>query len=160
MWWRAERGGKLWEKTKGDVAKKTFHDLVTSGSAQGVIAFIDGEPVGWCSLGLRSEFPRLERVRAYQRTDTSGIWSINCFFIHKDFRGQGVSRELLKAALQICRKNGAKIVEGYPVTTTRDGKQLAAAFSWTGPLKIFEEQGFKVVQANPTTKPLVRFSFS
>jgi hypothetical protein len=35
---------------------------------------------------------------------------------------------------------------------------MAAAFAWTGPLKIFKEEGFKVIQANPPTKPVVRRS--
>lgn len=156
MWWRVERGGKLWEKTKGAPAKRTFHKLVASGRARGVLAFVEGEPVGWCSLGPRAEFPRLERVRAYRRTDSKKVWCINCFFIPRQFRGKGVARALLRGALNVCKRNGAEIVEGYPVTTSRDGKQLAAAFSWTGPLKVFEEQGFEVVQATPPTKPLVR----
>lgn len=156
MWWRVERGGRLWENTKGAPAKRTFQRLVTSGRARGVLAFVDGEPVGWCSLGPRAEFPRLERLRAYRRTDADDVWSINCFFIARQFRGKGVARALLGAAVRACRQYGARVAEGYPVTTSRDGKQLAAAFSWTGPLKVFEEQGFVVVQATPPTKPLVR----
>jgi len=156
MWWRVERGGKLWEKTKGAPAKRTFRRLVTSGRARGVLAFIAGKPVGWCSLGPRTDFPRLERVRAYQRPDVDGVWSINCFFIARKFCGQGVARALLKAAVRACRRQGATVLEGYPVTSARDGKRLAAVFSWTGPLKVFEQQGFEVVQATPPTKPLVR----
>jgi GNAT superfamily N-acetyltransferase len=156
MWWRVERGGKLWESTKGKPAKRTFRELVVTGRARGIVAFAAGEPVGWCSFGPRADFPRLDRVRAYRRPDTDGVWSINCFFIPRPFRGKGVARALLKAAVQACTHHGAQVIEGYPVITSREGKQLAAAFSWTGPLKIFEEQGFEVVQATPPTKPLVR----
>jgi GNAT superfamily N-acetyltransferase len=155
MWWRVERGGRLWEETKGAVAKRSFRQLVESGRARGVLAFIDGEPVGWCALGPRPDFPRLETVRAYRRDDAANVWSINCFFIPREFRGQGVARALLKAAVSACRKHGAKVVEGYPVTS-----QMAAAFSWTGPLKIFEEAGFDVVQATSKAKPLVRRSLA
>jgi GNAT superfamily N-acetyltransferase len=156
MWWRVERGGKLWEETRGVPAKRAFKQLVVSGQAKGVLAFVDGEPVGWCSLGPRAHFPRLERVRAYRRSGATGVWSINCFFIARHLRGKGVARTLLKAAVRACKQHGAEIIEAYPVTTTREGKRLADAFSWTGPLKIFEEQGFTVVQADPPTKPLAQ----
>jgi GNAT superfamily N-acetyltransferase len=88
------------------------------------------------------------------------VWSINCFFIARDYRGRGVARQLLLAAIKACRRHGAQLLEGYPVTATKDGKRLAAVFSWTGPLGIFVEQGFEVVQADPPTKPLVRLRLS
>jgi len=156
MWWRVERGGKLWEDTKGEKAKRIFKRLVTTGQAHGILAFAGEEPVGWCSFGPRTDFPRMERMRAYRPPDAAEVWSINCFFISRAWRGQGVARELLAAAVRACRRHSVKILEGYPVTPTKAGKQLPAAFSWMGPFNIFEEQGFQVVQADPPSKPLVR----
>ncbi len=156
MWWRVERGGKLWAETRGAPARRRFKKLVESGAARGVVAFDGERPVGWCSLGPRGEFPRLERVKAYRRDDAAEVWSVNCFFIARSHRGRGVARALLRKAIAACRRRGAKMVEGYPVTATRDGGRLAAAFSWTGPITIFEEAGFEVVQADPPHKPLVR----
>jgi GNAT superfamily N-acetyltransferase len=158
MWWRVPRGGKLWEQIRGPRAKRQLRRLVQSGRALGVLAYAGREPVGWCSLGPRTDFPRLERVRAYRRSDAAAVWSINCFFIRPGFRGQGVARALLAAALRECRRRGARLAEGYPVTPTKGGGRLAAAFSWTGPLGIFLEQGFTVVQATPPSRPLVRLS--
>ncbi len=63
---------------------------------------------------------------------------------------------LLDAAVTAVKKQVVKVIEAYPVTTTREGKKLAAAFSWTGPFKIFEEKDFKVVQRLVPEKPLVR----
>lgn len=160
MWWRVERGGKLWDETRGPKAKRMFKKLVTAGGARGILAFDSAVPVGWCAYGPRTEFPRLNRVKAYQRDDQAEVWSINCFYIARSHRGQGVARALLQAAVKACRAHGAKIVEGYPVTTTKDGRPLAAAFAWTGPQKIFDEEGFEVVQATPPTKPLVRLKLS
>jgi GNAT superfamily N-acetyltransferase len=156
MWWRVERGGKLWEETKGRRAKARMKKLVAAGEAQGILAF-DGEtPVGWCSFGPRAAFPRLETVKAYRRDDTEGVWCVNCFFITRSHRGRGVARGLLGAALAAMRRLGVGIVEGYPVTTTRDGRKLAAAFAWTGPERIFAEAGFEEVQRMAPTKPLLR----
>ncbi|MFO0984861.1 MAG: GNAT family N-acetyltransferase [Planctomycetota bacterium] len=156
MWWRVPRGGKLWQATQGMPAKRSLARLVASGQARAMLAFAGELPIGWCAYGPRDEFPRLDRVRAYQRPDAAPVWSIPCFFIPARHRRRGVARRLLAAVVNECRAAGARTLEAYPVTTTRDGRLLAAAFAFTGPLKIFVEQGFRVVRAEPKTKPLVR----
>ncbi len=154
MWWRVERGGALWDRTRGAPAKRAFKKLVASGRAHGVLAFIGDAPVGWCAFGPREDFPRVSTVRAYKDTETPpGLWSINCFYIDKDHRGRGVARALLAAALAACKRHGAAVVEGYPVDAA---KKLGAAFAWTGPRSIFDERGFTAVPTPPTAKPLVR----
>jgi GNAT superfamily N-acetyltransferase len=156
MWWRVARGGALWEATKGERAKSQFRALVDAGRARGLLAFQGSEPVGWCTFGPRREFPRLDRVRAYQRAVVEQVWSIPCFYVARQARGRGVAHRLLSAAVAACRRAGADIVEGYPVTLTRKGKRLPPAFSHTGPLILFKQEGFEVVQALSPSKPLVR----
>lgn len=160
MAWRVPRGGKTWEAMKGEPARCAMKKLVETGGAHGVLAFKGKTPVAWCSLGPRNHFPRLERVRAYRRRDTEGVWSINCFFISREQRGQGLSQLLLAKAVEVCRHHGARVVEGYPVTLTRAGARLPAAFAWTGPLPIFERLGFATIQAEPPSKPLVRLNLT
>jgi GNAT superfamily N-acetyltransferase len=158
MAWRVPRGGKTWEETKGERARLAMKELVESGRAQGVLAFEDDRAIGWCSIGPRSHFPRLERVKAYRRDDTDGVWSVNCFFIPRANRGKGLSRILLEAAVAASRVHGARALEGYPATLTKGGARLPAAFAWMGPLPIFERLGFSTVQATPPSKPLVRLA--
>jgi len=154
MWWRVERGGALWEKTRGAPAKRQLKKLVTSGAAHGVLAFVGDRPVGWCAFGPREDFPRVATVRAYKQTDTPhGLWSINCFYIDKHDRGRGVARALLAAAVSACKRHGARVIEGYPVDST---VKFGAVFAWTGPHNIFEERGFRQVPTPPTSKKLVR----
>jgi len=155
MYWRAENN-KAWNEIRGAHAKKEFKNLIQKGKAHGVLAFAADEPVGWCSFGPRRDFPNLERVRAYKRNDTKEVWSIVCFFIHRKWRRKGLSRGLLEAAVSAIKKSGVKTVEAYPTTTTKDGRRLSASMAWTGPLKIFEELGFKTVQATNPLRPLVR----
>jgi len=152
MWWRAE-SRKVWNQIRGAEAKKTFKSLVKNGVAHGILAFVADEPVGWCSFGPRRDFPSLERVRAYKHNDTKDVWSITCFFIHRKWRRKGLARGLLRAALEAMQKRGVKTVEAYPSTTTKDGRRLSSGLAWTGPVKIYEETGFKTVQ---TTNPLKR----
>lgn len=155
MWWRAERD-KSWNEIKGAPAKGMFKNLIQESKAHGMLAFAENEPVGWCSFGPRKDFPGLEKVRAYNRNDATDVWSINCFFIHRKWRGKGLVRGLLRATVEAMQKSGVKIIEGYPVTTTKDGRRLSAFLAYTGPLKIFEELGFKTVQSTNPLKPLVR----
>lgn len=140
MWWRVENR-KVWNNVKGVRAKEMFRNLIQKGKAHGVLAFAGDEPVGWCSFGPRADFPGLDRVQAYKRDDTGDVWSVTCFFINRRWRGKGLARGLLKAAVEAMRKHGVKIVEGYPITTTKDGRRLNAGLAWTGPTKIFEELG-------------------
>jgi GNAT superfamily N-acetyltransferase len=133
-----------------------FQGLVRKGKAQGVLAYADGYPVGWATFGPRTDFPRLEAAKAYAVQDFTEVWSLPCFFIPSGFRNKGIARGLLAAAIQSAKKRKAKILEGYPVPLTKAGKKLPAAWSWTGPLKIFEEAGFKIVQRQSYSRPLVR----
>ena len=157
MWWRVPRGGALWEKTKGAPARRAFRRLVAAGEAKGMLAFAGDEPVGWCAIGPRSDFPRVERVRALAGAGADGVWSINCFFIARGWRGRGAARALLAAAVRACARHGASVVEGYPVKPSPGGRPQPGAFVWTGPLNIFEERGFRAVrEGDQASKTLVR----
>ncbi len=67
-----------------------------------------------------------------------------CFFVHRRWRGRGVARALLAAAVVVIRERGGTIIEGYPVRPTKQGK-IPAAFAYTGVPSLFLEEGFKVV---------------
>ena len=81
----------------------------------GVITYRDGEPVGWCSIGPRSEIPRLDRSRLIRPVDDVPVWSIICVIVRSGHRGQGVTKPLLDGALAYAAANGAPAVEAYPV---------------------------------------------
>jgi GNAT superfamily N-acetyltransferase len=156
QWWRMPKGGKLWDETKGAKAKRMMKKLFMSNQITGLLIYDGDQPVGWCSYGPRTIYPRLNRIRAYVRDDIDGVWSINCFFIDRHYRRRGLARLMLQAALKFIRKKKVKIVEAYPVTLTKEGKQLPPAFSYTGPLKIFTDEGFDIIQRLSHSRPLVR----
>jgi GNAT superfamily N-acetyltransferase len=156
MWWRVPRGGALWRETAGAPAKRALRRLVSRGEARGILAFAGDDPVGWCAIGPRSDFPRVERVRALAGAGADGVWSINCFYIPRAWRGRGVASALLDAAIAACRRHGATIVEGYPVRPAADGKPTPGAFAWTGMLSMFEQRGFEPVREDKASKTLVR----
>jgi GNAT superfamily N-acetyltransferase len=152
MWWRVERGGPEWQRMKGSSARRAFHRLVTRGQARGVLAFAGDEPVGWCALGPRADFPRTERVRGVAGATTDGVWAVNCFYVARAWRGKGVAGALLDAAMRACKRHGAREIEGYPYRGTHPGSQ-----AWTGRLALFEARGFDQVRPDdPASKALVR----
>jgi GNAT superfamily N-acetyltransferase len=156
IFWRLPKGGKLWDETRGLKAKRMLHNLVKKGEAKSILAYADGVPAGWLTFGPRIDFPKLETAKAYKIDDADKVWSLPCFFIPPPYRNKGIGRGLLAAAVQAAKKQKAKILEGYPVPLTKEGKKLPATFSWTGPLKLFEEFGFKIIQRESYSRPLVR----
>ena len=99
--------------------------MVTRSQAatSGLVAYLDGEPVGWCAVEPRTAYPRLllkTRVpwegRAEDKTDDS-VWAVTCFVTRAGFRRRGISRALARAAVDFARERGARALEGYPMIT-------------------------------------------
>jgi len=95
-----------------------------SETTSGLVAYLDGEPVGWCAVERRVAFAGLARNnrvpwegRAEDKTDDS-VWAVTCLFTRAGFRKRGVSRALASAAVPFARERGARAIEGYPMTTT------------------------------------------
>ncbi len=154
--WRIPKGGKLWDEVKGKVAKSMMEELFKSGDITGLLAYDGKKAVAWCSYGPRENYSRINNMKAYGRNDTYGIWCINCFFIDKNYRRQGLARQMLDAAVKFITKREVKTIEAYPTPLTKAGKKLPAAFSFSGPLKMFEDAGFGIIQRDSHSRPLVR----
>ncbi|PTL77216.1 GNAT family N-acetyltransferase [Vitiosangium sp. GDMCC 1.1324] len=157
--WRLEKGERFSE-VKGAEAKRRMKALVESGEAQGLLAFVDGAPVGWLALGPRREFKKLDRAPSLKCDDADRVWSLPCFFVHKDWRGQGVASELLRAALEVLKKRGAEVVEAYPMKPSAASGRMPAASVYTGTVPLFLRQGFEVVAERPSGKQRVRRSLT
>ncbi len=151
MWWRMP--SKDFDKAPPAGKRSGLRELVRGRRTPGLLAYRDGDPVGWVSVAPREEFGRLERSPTLKRVDDKPVWSIVCFYIDRKHRGEGVARALLDAAVDHAAGRGAKIVEGYPVDqTVRD---YPAAEAYTGSLSLFESAGFKEV-ARQGKRPVVR----
>ena len=111
MFWRLEAGERF-DDVKGAAAKRRFKALVTSGRAQGFLAYEGDEPVGWLSTGRRREFSKLDRAPSLAVSDADDVHSLPCFFVKRGFRGRGVATALLEAAVRALRQQGAKVLEG------------------------------------------------
>ncbi len=137
MWWRITAR----EFSKGSAEnKKALKALVASGEVPGILAYAEGQPVGWCSVAPRERFGRLERSRVLKRVDDTPVWSVVCFFVAKTHRRRGMMVDLLQAAEEHARRNGAIAVEGYPVIPRRSN--LSGCDGFTGIASAFHKAGF------------------
>ena len=153
MYWRVRR--KLYEQNKGDGNKRAIKKIVTSGTIPGILAYKNSKPVGWCSVAPRDDFPVLENSRVLKRIDEKPVWSVVCFFVKKEFRGNGVSINLLEAAKKYVKDKGGKIIEGYPIEPKQD--KFPEAFAWVGLASAFRKAGFKEIARRSETRPIMRF---
>src|ERR1051325_9862983 len=138
MLWRLSRAD--FERDKGANNRAAMRALVDAGAMPGILAYLDGEPVGWCAVAPRSDYPALERSRVLKRLDDAPVWSVSCLFVRKDCRRQGISVKLLRAAIDFVRECGGQIVEGYPVEPKKG--EMPAAFAWTGLASAFLHADF------------------
>lgn len=153
MFWRVRR--KEYEANKGDGNKTALQSIVTSGRKPGIIAYAGKEPIGWCAIAPRAEYTALERSRILKPVDDKPVWSISCLFIKKVYRRQGVSSQLLRAAVDFAAKQGARIVEGYPVEPSME--KMPDPFLWHGIPSAFRNAGFKEVLRRSPSRPIMRF---
>jgi len=129
------------------------------GRAPGLIAYREGEAIGWVSLGPREDYERLQHSKVLAPIDDRPVWSIVCFVIGRSARGTGVASALLEAAVAYARVHGATILEAYPVEI--GGGRIPSANAYMGTLGMFERAGFTVAerrQWNRATavRPIVR----
>lgn len=154
MFWRLPR--KEWDAKRGAGNKRALKKIVTAGrAAPGILAYVGKEPLGWCAIAPREQYLGLERSRILKPVDDQPVWSISCLFIKRAHRRQGVSALLLKAAVDFAAKQGAKIVEGYPVEPTME--KMPDPFLWHGVPSAFAAAGFKEVLRRSKTRPIMRF---
>jgi hypothetical protein len=136
MWWRL--GDDEYQAQVGEQNRIALKALVNSGKPPGVIAYIDGEPAGWCSIGPREQFERLEASSQFKRIDERPVWSIVCFYVKPRFRGLGLMDTLTRGAVALAWSQNAKIVESYPVEVV--GGSVSHAY--TGVASVLRSVGF------------------
>jgi GNAT superfamily N-acetyltransferase len=145
---------KEYESGKGEGNRRALKKLVDSGEAPGVLGYLDGKPVGWCSIEPRERFRSLGRSRLFQPVDDLPVWSIVCLFVEKTRRGKGISARLIEGAVQYAKRGGARVVEAYPVEPKR--YPMPAVFAYPGLASAYRKAGFREVARRSQTRPIVR----
>ncbi len=156
MWFRETTAG--YRTNIGDANKRALHRIVkTSTAPPGVIAYVDGQPAGWCAVAPREQYPRLQRSRTTKPIDDQPVWSVTCFFIASKVRRSGLGHALLRAAVDLATQHGARIVEGYPLMP---GRTLRSDEAFVGVSSLFEKAGFTIAARPSERRAIMRYAIA
>lgn len=124
----------------------------------GLVAYLGGDPVGWCAVAPRPTYLRLRSSRIVwsgrtEDPDDASVWTLSCFVTRRGFRRRGISYALARAAVEFARSRGAKAVEGYPIITG-PGRDAGWGELYVGSSTVFAKAGFVEV-TRPTARRAV-----
>lgn len=132
-----------------------------SGTTSGLVAYLDGEPVGWCAVEPRTAYEGLVRNnrvpwldRKEDKADDS-VWAVTCLFTRTGFRKRGISRALARAAVDFARERGARAIEGYPIVT----EDVLLEELLVGTEETFARAGFTEVSRPTLRRVVMRIDF-
>jgi GNAT superfamily N-acetyltransferase len=132
-----------------------------SETTSGLVAYLGGEPVGWCAVEPRSAYEGLVRNnrvpwegRGEDKADDS-VWAVTCLFTRAGFRKRGISRALARAAVDFARERGARAIEGYPMIT----KDALLEELHVGTEGVFLAAGFTEVSRPTVRRVVMRIDF-
>ena len=143
-WCQAWRGLDAMALSRGKSRPELLREQMRGRPpAPGFLAYLDGMPVGWVGVGVRTETPRLVNSRTIPAIDDLPVWSIGCFRIRPGYRRRGVARALLAGVVAAARKAGAPGVEAYPIDP--QGRRVEVGAGFVGIASMFDEAGFRRV---------------
>ncbi len=130
---------------------------MAEGRKLGLIAYLDKEPIAWCSVAETASFPGIVFSTSLKPQDTQGLWSLNCMYVRKKWRMSGVTTFLIKSAVEVARNAGASRIEAYPVDAR---SQTSGAYLYRGVLSTFLSLGFSKTRerAGPSKAAIVSLS--
>lgn len=138
--------------------RRRFEAMTTAGATpMGVLASVAGEPVGWCACGPRSRYVvatsgRSKIMGSRAPAEDDSVWLLPCLFVRAEHRGQGVTYALVRAAVELARREGAVAIEGWPLA----GSDRRSADAFVGREKVFEDLGFSCVDRPNTQRAIMR----
>jgi GNAT superfamily N-acetyltransferase len=129
-----------WRRTSAEVkergganSKRQMLGRIHDGVPVGLLAYEDETPVGWVSIAPRATFRSLKGAPT---RPGEVVWSISCFYVPRIRRGEGLSRKLIEGAVAHARRNGATVVEAYPVDPD------SPSYRFMGFVPVFAAAGF------------------
>jgi GNAT superfamily N-acetyltransferase len=133
-------------------------------TTSGLVAYLEGEPVGWCAVEPRPAYEGLARNnrvpwegRDEDKAD-AGVWAATCVFVRAGFRGRGLAYALAEAAAGFARARGARALEAYPILT-EPGQKISWDEIHVGSPSIFAAAGLAEVTRPTKRRAVMRVDF-
>ena len=130
--------------------REAMTHLAAREQSPGLLAFEDGEPVGWVAVAPRNEFTRIARSRATPPVDDEPVWVIPCVTVRRTHRGRGIAIALIRAAVEYAGRHGATTVEAYP---RADGERTGDDNAYFGTETMFRRAGFELIREPLPNRP-------
>lgn len=127
----------------GTARAEKVRELAARDTAPGVLAYLDGEVVGWAGVAPRAELHPFANSKKIPHLDDLPVWSIWCVRVRPGYRKQGITGALIDGAVKYARECGAPAVESYPVDNGDQRVDMTMAF--VGTRAMFERAGFAKV---------------
>lgn len=134
-----------------------------SKTTSGLVAYLDGEPVGWCAVEPRRAYPALLRVYKVpwegrdEDKDDDTVWAVTCILVRVGFRRRGISSALARAAVEFARRRGARALEAYPMVAAR--KDITWGEIHVGTPSMFAGAGMAEVHRPTKRRVVMRIDF-
>lgn len=154
MYWEFGGTDEEWLKRTPAQRRERKLELLKEGRTHGLLLYEDKKPIAWCQYGHRSYFTKLSKNKTYEKTAYEDVWCITCFCVAKEYRKKGLSRLLLRRAVDHLRQIRAGVVEAYPRKGKHEDEEV-----WQGPLSIFQAEGF-TIHIDHETHPVVRLGLT
>jgi GNAT superfamily N-acetyltransferase len=143
--------------------QETHAGYPSAPRTSGLVAYLEGEPVGWCAVEPRSNYPKLppQRVQWVKRREDpadESVWAVTCFATRAGYRRRGITRVLARATVDFARNRGARALEAYPMIT-EPGVEITWGETHVGTRSIFEAAGFTEVHRATLRRVVMRIDF-
>lgn len=113
--------------------------LCSADDGPGVLAYADGQVVGWAAVAPRADLP-FARSRKIPQVDGLAVWSLWCLRVRPGHRGRGLTAPLIDGAVAYAQARGAPAVEAYPVE--HGDARVDTTMAYVGTRTMFERAGF------------------
>lgn len=137
-----------WHSRTAVENKSAACSRIAAGRMQGLLAYRDGQVVGWCNAAPRS---MMDAFADEPDPDAERLGEITCFVVAPAHRRTGVATALLDAACAQLRQQGLTIAEAAPKPEV-----AGDAENHFGPMSMFLAAGFQVHRAGDHGSVLVR----
>jgi GNAT superfamily N-acetyltransferase len=139
--------------TDGKSRKAALKKRIEGHVPVGILGYLGDRPVAWCSIAPRATYRRLGGIEE-PGDDPERVWSLVCFFVSRELRGQGVLARLIQASVEHARRRGAQVVEAYPVDPD------SPSYRFMGFKPSFEAAGFREVGQAGTRRYVMRLDLN
>lgn len=123
----------------GAAAQIKMNSLVNQKSVHGLLAYEENNSVGWIAID-----PIVSLVgHDCQSTGKADEWAIHCLYVKDGFRGKGISVQLINAAVDYAKANGAKLISAFPIPHENKNKFPVNEAEFSGRFSTYSKLGFK-----------------